>query len=264
MLAALFLAATTASLALGPQIHPMARAAGAVQIVLSAATATMGVTLVWLVITFLAGRVYCSTACPIGTFSDLFLWLRRRIPALNKPFSYRPHSKWSPHILWVYLLSIIVGIWAVAYAMEPWNMARNMAAGAGVHGAVENTWGHLALGMGTGAVLGILSAVAIAATSLWRGREFCTRWCPVGTMLGLVQEHSIMHIEFDPDRCDSCGICEDRCRAQAIKVVGRHIDEARCVRCFDCVADCPRQALNYQINRNRPATPLMRKKKRSL
>ena len=68
---------------------------------------------------------------------------------------------------------------------------------------------------------------------------------------------------IDPDKCISCGRCEERCRAQCVKVVSRYVDASRCVMCFDCVADCPTGAIRYQRNRNRPATPLVRRVKNS-
>lgn len=258
----LFLIAAAACLLIGPQVHPMARAAGRLQIVLSAASVTFGVTLVWLALTFLFGRVYCSTACPVGTLSDIFLRVRRMVPRLNRPFRYRHPSRWGIHILWIYLLCLIAGVVSVPFIIEPWNMVRNMAAAFNLD-AVATTWATIGLGAGTGVIAGIVSALLIAALSLWRGREFCTRYCPVGAALGIVQEYSLMHIEIDPDRCIGCGRCEERCRAQCIKAVSRYVDASRCVRCFDCVAECPTGAIRYQRNRNRPATPLMRRVKNS-
>lgn len=259
LLAILFFIASAACLILGPQVHPMAKATSQLQIILSAASVTLGATLVWLLLTFLFGRIYCSTVCPIGTFSDLFLALRRRIPRLDRPFSYRPASRWAIHIVWIYALCLLVGIVVVPWLIEPWNIARNMAAVAN-RGAVASTWATIGVGAGTGAAAGLVSALLIGLTSLWYGREFC-RWCPLGNALGALQTRSVMHIEIDPDRCTSCGLCEEKCRTQSIKVVSRLVDPSRCVRCFDCAADCPEDAIRFQINRNRPASPLMRKVK---
>lgn len=259
LLATLFLIATTACLVIGPQIHPMARASATVQIVLSASAVTIGVTIVWLVLTFLFGRIYCASVCPVGVLSDVFLRVRRCVPRLNRPFSYRKRSVLSVHILWIYILCLLAGVMVVPFLIEPWNIARNMAAAANAT-VVEKTWMTIGFGAATGVIAGLVSAVLIAGLSLWRGREFCTRYCPVGTALGIVQEHSLFHIELDPDRCTSCGLCEDRCRAQCISIADRIVDERRCVRCFDCVADCPEGAIRYQLNKNmRPASPLMRK-----
>lgn len=261
LLATLFFVASAACLLIGPQVHPMARAAMRLQIILSAASITMGATLVWLLMTFLFGRVYCAIACPVGTFSDIFLRIRRHIPALDKPFRYRHPTRWGKHVLWIYILCLLAGVMAVPFAIEPWNIARNMAAAANPD-TVSSTWATIGPGVATGIAAGIVSAILIAATSLWHGREFCSRYCPLGTALGFLQEHSVMHIEIDPDRCTSCGKCEEICRSQCIKVVSRYVDASRCVRCLDCVAECPENAIRYQINRNRPATPLLRKVKR--
>lgn len=261
MLGSLFLAASAVCLILGPQVHPMADAAAKLQIQLSAASLTLGVTIVWLLITFLSGRVYCASVCPIGVFSDIFIWLRRRIHRLDKPFSYRSRSKWGIHFLWIYAVCVLAGVMAVPFVIEPWDMMRNMASVINPK-AIDPTWPTIGLGILTGMVTGVISAAILVMMALRRGREFCTDICPIGTMLGYVQEHGISQIEIDPDKCISCGHCEDICRSQCVKVVSRYVDASRCVRCFDCVAECPNGAIRYQFNRNRrPASPLMRKVK---
>ena len=264
ILAAICLAATAVCLIFSPQANPVVESVARIQILLSAGAATLGVTGVWLVITLIFGRVYCSTVCPIGVLSDIFCRMRRSIKPLNKPFRYRHKSNWGIRILVVYLLSIVIGISAVALIIEPWNMAANVASLAR-QDVIEPTWGEImSHGVIAGMVCGALSLLMLIVSSLKYGREFCSRYCPIGAGLGYVQEFSVMHIEIDPDRCTSCGHCEDICRSQCVKVVSRYIDESRCVRCFDCVAECPTGAIRYQINRNRrPATPLMRQVKKT-
>lgn len=255
---ALFLLGVAVCLLLGTHVHPMARMAGAVQILVSASAVSAGVALFWLAVTFVFGRLYCASVCPVGVLSDIFLRVRRRIPRLNRPFTFRARSRLDVPLLWIYVVCVMVGLSVVVFAVQPYNITRNMASA--VRPALtEATWGTLGLGAAVGIATGVVSFIIIAVTSLLRGREFCTRWCPLGTALGIVQERALMHIEFDPDRCRSCGLCEARCRAQAIKMVSRYVDQTRCVRCFDCVADCPNGAIKYQLNRNRPASPLMRK-----
>lgn len=259
LMAALFFAACAACLIIGPQVHPMARAASQLQIVLSSAASAAGVSLVWLGVTLIFGRVYCASVCPVGVFSDYIFGLRRRIPKLNKPFRYRTNSKYAVHILWIYLMCVVVGVSVVPFVLEPWNIARNVASIANPE-TIVSTWGTIGRGVAVGATVGILAIIIIALLSLWHGREFCTRFCPIGTALGYVQNYSVYHIEINPDRCTSCGKCEEICRSQCIKVVSRYVDQKRCVRCFDCVAECPEDAIRYRVNRHRPATPLMQKR----
>lgn len=261
-LAALFFAAASAYLMIGPRVHPLAAVSFKSQVVLSAVSVSIGAALVWLVLTFLFGRIYCSTVCPIGTLSDIFIRLRKYVPRLNRPFSYRPRRVWSVHVLLGYLICLTTGLVAVPYLVEPWNIMRNIASAVNPS-AVETTWIALGLGAVTGVAAGIISLLLIAVWSAVAGRGFCTDFCPMGTAMGLLHEHTLYHIEIDPDRCTSCGLCEDVCKSQCIKTVSRYVDNSRCVRCFDCVAKCPEEAIRFQQNRNRRVTPLMRKVKKS-
>jgi len=48
----------------------------------------------------------------------------------------------------------------------------------------------------------------------------------------------------DADKCTGCGICEDACPADAIKVNDvAHIGED-CTECGACVDECPNDALS--------------------
>lgn len=228
------------------------------QIVLSTGAAAIGALLVWLVLTLVFGRIYCATVCPIGTLTDIFIWLSRKVPRLNKPFRYRPAKRWSIHVLLVYVICVLVGLTVVTYLVEPWNIMRNIASIVNPE-AIDSTWVSLGLGAGIGIAVGVISLLLLGVYALLRGRAFCTDVCPLGTALGLLHEHNVMHIEIDPDRCVSCGACEEVCASSCVKVVSRYVDNSRCIRCFDCLAVCPEDAIRYQSNRNRPATPLFRK-----
>ena len=51
------------------------------------------------------------------------------------------------------------------------------------------------------------------------------------------------HVEIDPSRCISCGMCMRKCPAEAICVMKEEktwtIDRLRCVVCNSCVEVCP-------------------------
>lgn len=264
ILAILFLGASVGALIMGSEAHAVAKVAERSQILLSAFSITAGATAVWLLLTLLFGRFYCSTVCPVGTISDLAIRCRKFIPGLrHKTFRYRHPSRFSIHILWIYAACLIIGIVCVPFMIEPWNIMRNITSALNPS-SIQTTWLTIGLGSLTGIIGGILGLLLIIILSLLRGREFCTSFCPVGIGLGYLSNHALYHIEIDRDRCSSCGLCEEICRSQCIKVVSRYVDNSRCVRCLDCLAKCPDNAIHLQINRNRPATPLlMRTKKRS-
>lgn len=257
-LSVLFFAGAVAYLAVSPTVNPMVRIVERAQIIPSMIATSMGAILVWIVITLLFGRVYCSTVCPIGTLQDLIMPLRKYIKPLRKPFSYQKSSNVRYHILLIYIVCLIVGVGAVSLWIEPWNMMGSIC-GAVNHTRGEVLWSTFGIGMATGIAGGILSAVMVAVCALFTGRGFCTQICPVGTALGYLHFITLYHIDIDPDKCINCMKCEEICKSQCIKVVGRVVDNSRCVRCFDCLKVCPNDAIRFQINRNRRINPLFRK-----
>lgn len=241
---------------------PAIRGVASIQIAPMLLGETIGMLLFWLMVTLIFGRVYCSFVCPVGTLQDFASGLRRRIPKLRRAGHYRPRRKSRYHVLIIYGVSIVISFTAVPLLLEPWNMMRNIASLTGGGGAGAD-WLAFGLSSAAGLIAGLLSLVVTAVWGWLSGREYCNAVCPLGTLMGMAEHHTLYHIEIDPDRCTNCLKCEDNCKAACIKVVSRYVDNARCVRCFDCVAGCPDKAIRFQINRNRPATPLMRRTKRS-
>lgn len=256
--AIIFFMAAVAFFLTSPAAHPMSRIAERAQIIPSAIATGMGALFFWIIASFLFGRVYCSTVCPIGTFQDILIRIKRKVTGKPANFRYHPARNTRYHVLAVYIVCLVAGVAAVPYWIEPWNIMRNICAVANVS-AASQTWMALGIGMGTGIVSGIVSALLIALCTFFTGRGFCTDVCPIGTALGSIHAYTLFHIEIDPDKCINCMKCEEICKAQCVKVMGRHVDNSRCVRCFDCINVCPNDAVRFQINRNRRGTPLIRK-----
>lgn len=263
-LATIFLVASLAYLFIGPEVNPMAVISFRSQIIPSALAVTIGATAFWLVATFLFGRLYCSTVCPVGTLHDIAIRARRLRPSM-RPFAYRPAERGRWVMLGAYIVCLILGVTAFAWIAEPWTLLQSTA-GLVRPSAVESTWAakYSWSVLGGGATVGCaVSAVILAVYIVWAffdGRRFCTEVCPIGIGLGAVAERALFHIEIDPDKCIDCMKCEEICPSHCVKVVGRYVDDSRCVRCFDCLKVCPNDAIRYQRNRNRRATPLMRRR----
>lgn len=230
------------------QIAPMYLAEGA------------GVIAVWLLITLVWGRIYCATVCPVGALMDVMLRIRRRIPALNKPFRYTRPQRARHHVLIVYAACLIIGLGVVPLILEPWFMTGNMTQALGGRGT--RLWAECGYSAIWGVIWGTVSLVIVLPWALLRGREFCNTVCPLGTAMGYLSRRSAFQIVIDGDKCVSCMRCQDNCRASCIKVVSRYVDNSRCVRCLECVAKCPHEAIRYTQERRRPATPLFTRTRR--
>ncbi|MEW6554237.1 MAG: 4Fe-4S binding protein [Actinomycetota bacterium] len=58
--------------------------------------------------------------------------------------------------------------------------------------------------------------------------------------------HSVFQVRKDPDLCNGCGTCVERCQMEAIygKEGGIEVDIARCIGCGLCVSTCAQRALS--------------------
>ncbi|MDE7465734.1 MAG: 4Fe-4S binding protein [Muribaculaceae bacterium] len=257
ILAIIFFAGAVAFLCIGPEASMMGEVAYRSQIILSTISVSLGATLVWLLLTFLLGRVYCSTVCPVGTISDFVGRIARKFPNY-RPYRWKNPGRIGAILLVGYLLSLLLGMGVVAMMLEPWTWFRQ-AAGIVRPEVVPSVWEAVGAGAGAGIAVGIVVLVGVVILSSLSGRDFCTDYCPLGTALGAISARSVMHIEINPDACDCCGKCEEVCSAHCILTRERAVDNARCLRCFDCLAVCPRDAIRYRCSRHIPGTPIFLK-----
>ena len=241
-----------------------ARWAGNIQLTASHLTGAMGSVVgawvVWLIAALLLGRVYCAAFCPAGVIQDFTVSLTELVRRRRRKWRKRPARPMRWWVLGAYGVAVLSGVAVVPLLVEPWPAFTNMVQQASGH--ASDTWA-LAPKAGVGAVWGmacaIVSIILIVVYALVSGRDFCNDICPMGSILALASARSAMHIEFYPDRCTSCLKCEDVCRAGCIDIAARTIDNARCIRCFDCLAVCPDDALRYQLNPNGIITPMFRR-----
>lgn len=268
ILAAIFLAAALGCLFIPGSPLPQNGLAWRVQIVPSALGATLGATIFWILMSFIVGRVYCSTVCPIGTLIDLSTRIRKKTSSKPHSFSFRNRhfSQWSgrsiPNRIFIlYILSLLLGILVVGFVIEPWNMLRNLASAVNPS-VTETTWQSLGISSVIGIIAGVITIGGVLIWGFFGGRRFCNMICPIGTALGATERLQIYHIEIDPNLCINCMKCEEVCSAECVKVVSRYVDNSRCVRCFDCLSVCPNDAIRLQTNRNRPSNPLLQRTKR--
>lgn len=256
MLALVMLFASLLWLLLGSSAPVYAVISERAQIIPSALQASLGATVVWIIATILFGRIYCATVCPLGTLQDVVIWSRRKADPKHT-FRYEEGGKVRYVVLAAYLGSLVLGVSAVGYAIEPWNIMRNAASAVRPDDTLM-TWGEIGIAVGIGAAAGLVALMAILLWAWKSGKAFCTTVCPIGTALGCLHSQALMHIAIDPDKCISCMKCEDVCSAKCIKVEKRSVDNSRCIRCFDCTDVCPNDAIRFQLNKSRNRqTPIM-------
>lgn len=258
VLAIFFLMASIGYALLGDKFPALAFYSEKLQIIPSLLASTIGITLFWIAATFLFGRIYCSTVCPVGTIIDGAAFIRKRYMPLPA-FRYKKASRRRFDPLLIYIICLVLNVVAVSLILQPWDIFSNIMAAFRHPSAITAEWTRIGVSIGAAVAIGITELLILAGIGIFFGRDFCNLICPIGNAMGLLDSRTLFHIEINPDKCTGCLKCEEQCNASCIKVISRYVDNSRCVRCFDCIGVCPDNAIRYQINRNRPATPLFTK-----
>ncbi|MDE7092867.1 MAG: 4Fe-4S binding protein, partial [Muribaculaceae bacterium] len=203
--------------------------------------------LLWIVVTFVFGRVYCSSVCPLGTLQDIFL----RIPRLTRKMRYRNVFRYTPGVstlrmsmLIVVFGTLVVGVTIAVRVLDPYTIFTRIFSPLVAASAVSFT-------------IAISILVLIAWLSARRGRLWCNTICPVGAVLGVVSGRSLYHFDINTDTCTNCRKCEYVCKAQCINLNDHVVDGSRCVNCFNCVNVCPDNSISYTTRKHRLSIPMM-------
>ena len=223
----------------------------------------VGVILLWVVLTLVFGRVYCSVICPLGVFQDVVSWFSGRRKKKKYRFSYSPAVSWLRYgMLGVFIIAMIAGIGSVVALLAPYSSYGRIVLNLF---APVYQWGNNVLAYfaersdsyafyETSGWLKSLPTFIIAAVTFvvlvvlaWRnGRTYCNTVCPVGTVLGFFSRYSLFRPEIDAEKCTNCSLCSRKCKAACINYKDHRIDYSRCVTCMDCIDSCKHGAISYK------------------
>lgn len=254
-----------------------------VQLLPAAAGFALGVFVVWIAITLLFGRVYCSTVCPLGTAMDLIARLRT---LCRPPHRFRRRDDYRYHrplnalrylVLVVVLTCLIGGLMIVPAILDPYTVYERFCRGClspvyewlgGTPLSVADSAAvpdgfylplQIAMCSTAGAVVGLGSMLLVGIVAWRGGRTLCNTLCPVGTTLGIVSRFAVFQPDIDTDKCIQCRKCADVCKASCIDLTDHVVDGSRCVNCFNCINVCPNDAIRYTATRKQLSVPMMQR-----
>ncbi|MDE6383539.1 MAG: 4Fe-4S binding protein [Paramuribaculum sp.] len=218
-----------------------------------AVTMSVSIFAIWLLVTMVFGRVYCSTFCPVGTLQDIAARAVRLTPRARERRRYRysqPCNAARYGILALMALLLMGGAVILTSILNPALAYERICTD------LTSSLGRSTL-ISAGIAASLLFIILIAGALT--GRTLCNTACPVGTMLGLISRYSIFQIDIDTDKCIQCGRCADVCKGHCVDLTDHVIDGSRCVCCFDCINVCPNDAIRYTTSRKRLSQPLMQR-----
>lgn len=171
--------------------------------------------------TFVFGRIYCSLICPFGIFQEIIGFIKLKLVKSSRQVNF-PLKYFIAAIVWGIFFG---GTAFVSRYFDPYSL----------FGSAQ-----------TFAVAGIIGVILVAAAVFIKDRVFCTNFCPVGTVLGLISKVSPNKI-YISDICVSCGMCERNCPSGCINSQEKTIDNEICVKCLRCLSVCPKGGIKYGI-----------------
>ncbi len=191
--------------------------------------AGMFLLIAFLAMSFLFRKAFCSWLCPVGTISEYFWHVGRRVFGRNFTL-----PRWlDVGLRGVKYLLLAFFVWAVM-SMASGDLAAFMNSPYGVIVDVKmlNFFRHIGE---TGAiVLGILVVASILIQNFW-----CRYLCPYGALLGIAALFSPARIRRNAEGCIDCAKCAKACPSALAVDKLVTIRSAECTGCLECVAACP-------------------------
>lgn len=215
-----------------------------------------------LLTTFIFGRIYCSSICPLGVLQDISTWLARITTKKKQKFKFKKaNTILRLSVLAVVLVAFVAGFSLLLGLLDPYGVFARITthvfkpaylAGNNLLASVLGASGGTAfykvpvyMLSVSALVVSLVSLAVVGWMSWFKGRLYCNTICPVGTFLGYISQYSLFKIRINDDLCNSCGACARRCKANCIDSKAQKIDYTRCINCFDCIEVCSTKAMGF-------------------
>ncbi len=230
-------------------------------IVVGGAVTTCGFLLV-IFVTFLFGRVYCSSVCPVGTVQDISIRIARMFNR-RKRFEYSRSPQWLqyPILLALVLMVLFGSMMILGDLLEPFsnygrlvtnfgvplivmlnNLVASILARFQIFSIYEIPLPQLEIGTLVFSFIFFATVIYISAA---KGRFFCNSFCPAGALLSLISHVSLFRLGIVENQCDDCRACDKVCKAECVDSKTKRIDFGSCVGCFNCLRSCPKNGIKY-------------------
>jgi len=200
--------------------------------------------------TMVFGRFFCGWLCHVVALQDACAWLMNRMGVRPKPFRARL-LMFAPLVLGTYMfiwptfkrLALTPALKAADIDWPAWlkpvqpiNMWQTEMVVDDFWATFGNPWIAIPFLL----ICGVVTVYFLGA------KGFCTYACPYGGMFAPVEKIAPVRIRVT-DACQHCGHCTSVCTSNVrvsdeVRDFGMVVDPG-CMKCMDCVAACPTDAL---------------------
>jgi ferredoxin-type protein NapH len=197
-----------------------------------------------LIVSFIAGRFWCSHVCPIGGITEIG---SKAVPdkmKINYKWIQAPAVRYSYLAAFLFLPVLGVGTLCCNYC--------NFSIISSLFGSTTNPASRVLLA-GFGGITDILLLLLLGIFAVG-GRAYCNFLCPIGAIdavsnwLGSKFKF-LKRIRIDQSKCNSCNQCVKVCPMWAIDTHEDNsvkINQLSCIPCKICIEKCQQEAISYQ------------------
>jgi polyferredoxin len=199
-----------------------------------------------LIVALFAGRVFCTSGCPLGAMQHIFQKKKKLVKIPQKLNT----------IIKIFPIALLVGTiyfalkssYFLACELEPYKAVFFIGkswfeqlvafiAGQPMEAKLLWSFGFFAWGY----------LLVMMVIGYWFPRPFCRFMCPYGVLLGVFSFFSVKQRRIDNSSCIHCGACQKVCPTQAI-VIDRKtkissLSNYDCVQCNKCTDSCKSKAI---------------------
>jgi polyferredoxin len=185
----------------------------------------------------LAGSAFCGWVCPFGSMQDLLDWVRRRLhlPVVELPKQADAILRYGRFVtlaMIVYATANTSKLWFAEY--DPYRTLFSL--GWLFEFNLAEQWPGFV-------VLGTIIVGALLIPRFW-----CRYACPLGGLMSIFGNLSILRIRRNETSCRGCALCETPCPVGIAVAEASPAVSPNCIGCLACVQACPRHGtLTVQV-----------------
>lgn len=191
---------------------------------------------IWLAITLVVGKGWCSYACFFGGIEEGMA----AVPSNAKIKKIDPRWRYAPWAVLLAMVLLTLALFEPAYCMWlcPFKAVSEYVAARDVVGMIQN-----------GIFIALFLGLVIALPLLTKKRTQCSFLCPFGAFQSIFNKTSIFDVKIDKSKCTPCVLCEKSCPTMSL--TQESIAEGKtlmsCMKCGACVDTCPKDAAVWHI-----------------
>lgn len=196
---------------------------------------------IWLAVTLIVGRGWCSWVCFYGGWEEGFssIGKKRKLNLLSKNKELREFQ------IGFFVFIVLASLCELSCIYCEWFCPFKLVT---EYSPMNSIPGLIAGVMFIGLFLGLVVILPI----LTKRRTQCGILCPFGAFASLTDKVSMFRIKIDTEKCKNCMKCAMTCKFGAIDIKTiqdkKGQPEYNCAKCGDCIAVCSEGAISYAFN----------------